>query len=163
MAWDIHSYLERRDRPGEPWALVQRAVVDEDGRFDVPCEQQPLGALRSSSFFAVLTGILSARVELDYARLVPLVPEDRPLARDLSPELARIHEEWREIGVAGPFWLTLADLEATDWTRPVYASDGSSQPLEAYAGAAAGLIPRMRRLARGREAEDVRLVFWLDS
>ncbi len=163
MAWDIHSYLEVRDGAGEPWELVQHARIDEDGRFDVPDEEQPFGALRSSSFFAVLTGIISVDVDLDYRRLVPLVPADRPTADDLSAELERIYGEWEGDGTTRPFWLDLADLEATDWTRPIYTEDGTAQPLRAYAGAAGALILVMRELRHGRRNVDVRLVFWLDS
>src|SRR5882672_4020095 len=94
MAWDIHSYFEVRNGAGEPWQLVQHACIDEDGKFDVPDEEQPFGALRSSSFFAVLTGIISVEVDLDYRRLVPLVPAGRPPVEDLSAELERIHNEW---------------------------------------------------------------------
>lgn len=108
----------------------------------------------------VLTGIISARVELDYARLVPLVPEDRPHADDLSEDLARIFSGF---GEGGPYWLTLADLEATDWERPIYSMDGTSQPLIDYAGMAWSAMSGMRELAAGRRPTDVRLVFWLDS
>lgn len=164
MSWDIHSYFETRDGPGAPWVLVQRAAIDpESGLYDVPIEKQPLGFVRSSSFFAVLTGIIAMRAGIDYGRLRPIVPEGRPPAADLGDELRRIYRGWEGSGTSSPFWLTLADLEAEDWDRPVYDEDGRPQPLENFAGLAQSLIPRMRRLARGRGPDDVRLVFWLDS
>ena len=74
MSWDIHSYFEVRDGPGAPWRLVQRARQDEDGQWDVERDEQPFGSLRSSTFFATLTGIFSTRAPIDYGRLVPIVP-----------------------------------------------------------------------------------------
>lgn len=163
LATDIHSYFEAREGPGAPWRLAHRARLDENGHYDVPDEEQPFRGVRSSEFFVVLTGIITTRVDLDYGRLEPIVPEDGPMLDDLSDELARVYERFRRAGVAAPVGLTLRELEAVDWERPVYSQDGRSQPLEAYAPFARGAIGRMRKLARGRSPDDVRLVFWLDS
>jgi hypothetical protein len=163
MATDIHSYTELRDGPDGPWRLVERPELDEDGRYDVPGDAQPFRGVRSSAFLAVLTGLFTTRVDLDYSLLVPIVPEDREPPDDLGPELARIYDGWREAGAGAPYTLTLRDLEATDWERPVYSTDGRSQPLESYAPFARSALDELRRLSAGRSGEDVRLVFWFDS
>lgn len=158
MGADIYSYLERRDGPLAAWQLMSPAEIDEEGLYDVPSERQPLRGLRSSSMLAVLTGMISARVELDYARLVSIVPEDRPSAPDPSDELVRICAQWDQSYL---YWMTLDELEAIDWRRPVYATDGTSQPLDLYVPPIHDLIAQMRALSRGRAATDVRLVFWI--
>src|SRR5829696_1005056 len=95
MGTDIHSYFELRDAPHEPWQLAHRAEVDAEGWYDVPLDAQPFRGVRSSEFLVVLTGMLSARVALDYGRLTPIVPTRRAPVDDLSPELSRIYAGWQ--------------------------------------------------------------------
>lgn len=163
VSWDIHSYFEIRDGEAAPWRLAHRTAAVE-GRLDVPAEDQPLGGIRSSPFFSALTGTYSIRARLDVSSFEPIVPEDREPPRDLSPELSSVYTGWEGPDTTLPYALTLAEVEAIDWTRPVrYQDEPDPVPLEDVAGALQNLIPAMLDLAAGRRPEDVRLVFWLDS
>ena len=164
MAWDIHSYIEVREGACRPWRLVHATVV-EDGRRDVPAQEQPFGAIRSSPFFSVLTGIFSTRSCLDFGSFEPIVPEDRDPPADLSPELAAVYAGWDGPDTTPPYELSLAEIEAIDWDgRTVRHEDEPTPvPIADVAGPLLNLVPDMRSLAAGRRPEDVRLVFWLES
>lgn len=148
MGCDIHMFVEKKESWG--WSHVYRHVPDEKygkDKFPAPDRDNYFGwEDRNYALFAKL-----ADVRNGYGGTFTPIAQPRGVPEDASFEV----KEWmQDSDYHSASYLTLAELQAADWTVP---PDYKWQPFDEFREVT------MKRLAELGEPECVRIVFAFDN